>query len=81
MLANRSFGVEGVLMLLQLIRRLDSIRNLSRQGKRINGLFRLMLSPLLWELAYAETAPNRAALTRGGTDNTLDGGRLSGCIL
>jgi hypothetical protein len=41
-------GVEGVLMLPESIRRrLDSIRNLSRQGKRINGLFRLMLSPLL----------------------------------
>jgi group II intron reverse transcriptase/maturase len=66
-------GVEGVLMLPESIRRrLDSIRNLSRQGKRINGLFRLMLSPLLWEQAYAEIAPNRGALTRGVTDNTLD---------
>jgi RNA-directed DNA polymerase len=66
--------VEGVLMLPESIRRrLDSIRNLSRQGKRINGLFRLMLSPLLWEQAYAEIAPNRGALTRGVTDNMLDG--------
>ena len=66
--------VEGVLMLPESIRRrLDSIRSLSRQGKRINGLFRLMLSPLLWEQAYAEIAPNRGALTRGVTDNTLDG--------
>ena len=81
MLANRSFGVEGVLMLLQSIRRLDSIRNVSRQGKWINGLFRLMLGPLLWEQAYAETTPNRAGATRGVTDNTLDGFRLSGCIL
>ena len=67
-------AVEGVLMLPESIRRrLDSIRNLSRQGKRINGLFRLMLSPLLWEQAYAEIAPNRGALTRGVTDDTLDG--------
>jgi Reverse transcriptase (RNA-dependent DNA polymerase) len=66
--------VEGVLMLPESIRRrLDSIRNLSREGKRINGLFRLMLSPLLWEQAYAEIAPNRSALTRGVTDNTLEG--------
>jgi RNA-directed DNA polymerase len=66
--------VEGVLMLPKSIRRrLDSIRNLSRQGKRINGLLRLMLSPLLWEQAYAEIAPNRGALTRGVTENTLDG--------
>jgi hypothetical protein len=73
-LANRSLDVEGVLMLPESIRRrLDSIRNLSRQGKRINGLFRLMQSPLLWEQAYAEIAPNRGALTRGVSDNTLDG--------
>jgi len=73
-LANRSLDVEGVLMLPESIRRrLDSIRNLSRQGKRINGLFRLMLNPLLWERAYAEIAPNRGALTKGVTDNTLDG--------
>lgn len=56
-----------------LQRRLDSIRHLSRQGKRINGLFRLLLSPLLWERAYAEIAPNRGALTRGATERTLDG--------
>jgi len=36
-------------------------------------LFRPMLSPLLWEPAYAEIAPNRGALTRGITDNALDG--------
>jgi hypothetical protein len=66
--------VEGLLMLLESIRRrLDSIRNLSRQGKRINGLFRLMLSPLLWEQAHAEIAPNPGPLTRGVTDNPLDG--------
>jgi group II intron reverse transcriptase/maturase len=54
-------------------RRLDSICNLSRQGKRINGLFRLMASPDLWERAYAEIAPNQGALTRGVDDSTLDG--------
>jgi RNA-directed DNA polymerase len=61
-------------MLPQTIqRRLNSIRHLSRQGKRINGLFRLLLSPLLWERAYTEIAPNPGALTRGVTDRTLDG--------
>ena len=54
-------------------RRLDSIPDLSRQGKRINGLFRLMDCPLLWERAYAEIAANRGALTRGTTNDTLDG--------
>lgn len=61
-------------MLLDTVqRRLDSICDLSRQGKRINGLFRLMESPDLWERAYAEIASNRGALTRGVDDNTLDG--------
>jgi len=64
----------GVLMLPDTVqRRLDSIRDLSRQGKRVNGLFRLMACPLLWEQAYAEIAPNKGALTRGATGNTLDG--------
>ena len=27
----------------------------------------------MWEQAYAEIAPNRGVLTRGVTDNTLDG--------
>jgi group II intron reverse transcriptase/maturase len=61
-------------MLPQTIQcRLNSLRHLSRQGKRINGLFRLLLSPLLWERAYLEIAPNRGALTRGATERTLDG--------
>lgn len=54
-------------------RRIDSIPRLSRQGKRINGLFRMLANPLLWEWAYEEIASNRGALTRGVTDNTLDG--------
>lgn len=56
-----------------LHRRLESIPDLSKQGKRINGLSRLMAEPLLWEQAYAEIAPNRGALTPGVTDETLDG--------
>lgn len=54
-------------------KRLDSISDLSRQGKRINGLFRLMESPTLWEQAYIEIASNKGALTRGVTENTFDG--------
>ena len=56
-----------------LQRRLESIPTLSRQGKRINGLSRLMADPLLWEQVYAEIASNRGALTPGVTDETLDG--------
>jgi RNA-directed DNA polymerase len=64
----------GVLMLPDtVLRRMDSIPDLSRRGKRINGLFRLMAEPFLWERAYTEIASNRGALTRGITNNTLDG--------
>ncbi len=54
-------------------KRLDSICDLSTRGKRINGLFRLMECPDLWERAYTEIASNRGALTRGVNENTLDG--------
>ncbi|GBQ20815.1 RNA-directed DNA polymerase [Gluconacetobacter sacchari DSM 12717] len=55
-------------------KRLDSIVGLSRQGKRINGLFRLLGCPLLWEQAYEQIAPNKGALTPGtDPENTLDG--------
>ena len=37
---------EGVLMLpAQVIRRLEALGEISKQGKRLNGLFRLMESP------------------------------------
>lgn len=55
-------------------KRLDSIVELSRQGKRINGLFRLLGCSLLWERAYEQIAPNKGALTPGtDPENTLDG--------
>ena len=54
-------------------KRLGSIIDLSRQGKRANGLIRLLSSPLLWEKAYEQIAPNKGALTPGvDADNTLD---------
>lgn len=56
-----------------LQRRLDSIPDLSRQGKRINGLSRLMTEPFLWEQAYRQIASNKGATTPGVTDDTLDG--------
>jgi group II intron reverse transcriptase/maturase len=55
-------------------KRLNSIPDLSRQGKRINGLFRLLACPRIWEQAYEAIAPNRGALTPGiDPTNTLDG--------
>jgi hypothetical protein len=39
----------GVLMLPETAKkRLEALGNLSRQGKRINGLYRLMENPELW---------------------------------
>lgn len=59
---------------LTVEKRLDSIIDLSRQGKRINGLFRLLGCSSLWERAYEQVAPNKGALTPGiDPDNTLDG--------
>lgn len=59
---------------LTVEKRLDSIIDLSRQGKRINGLFRLLGCASLWERAYEQVAPNKGALTPGiDPDNTLDG--------
>ncbi|HGY1772666.1 hypothetical protein HCH73_06105 [Citrobacter koseri] len=56
-----------------LQRRLESIPALSKQGKRINGLSRIMTVPKLWLQAYEDIAPNRGATTRGVTSDTLDG--------
>lgn len=59
-------------------KRLDSIIKLSRAGKRVNGLFRLLGCPLLWERAYEQVAPNKGALTPGiDPANTLDGFSLT----
>lgn len=56
-----------------IFKRLDSLGQLSCEGKRINGLFRLMQNPILWEVAYESIYPNKGALTKGVNDNTLDG--------
>ncbi|NML91232.1 hypothetical protein HHL26_19515 [Sphingobium sp. TB-6] len=62
------------MQLLTVEKRLDSVIDLSRQGKRINGLFRLLGCPSLWERAYEQVAPNKGALTPGiDPNNTLDG--------
>ncbi|WP_166930372.1 reverse transcriptase domain-containing protein [Asaia sp. As-1742] len=54
-------------------KRLGSIINLSRQGKRVNGLFRLLGSPHLRERAYEQIASNKGATTPGiDPQNTLD---------
>lgn len=55
------------------MRRLEALGGISVQGKRVNGLYRLMECPLLWYEAYAHIAANRGATTKGTDDTTMDG--------
>ena len=54
-------------------RRLEALENISKQGKRINGLFRLMEDQILWHEAYANIYANKGAITPGVDEVTLDG--------
>jgi RNA-directed DNA polymerase len=63
-------------MLMQTVtvqKRLEALGGLARQDKRINGLFRLLASPVIWYEAYAAIHANRGALTPGVDGVTLDG--------
>ncbi len=55
-------------------KRLAALSKLSCQGKRINGLYRLLGSTYIWEQAYEMIARNKGILT-AGTDpsDTADG--------
>lgn len=55
------------------IRRLETLGMLSKQGKRVNGLFRLMGNTILWKQAYANIYANRGAVTEGADGSSLDG--------
>jgi group II intron reverse transcriptase/maturase len=54
-------------------RRIEQLPVLSRAGKRINGLHRLMRSPYLYERAYVRVSRNKGALTPGVDSETFDG--------
>jgi RNA-directed DNA polymerase len=54
-------------------RRLDALGILSQQGKRINGLCRLMENPILWKQAYVNIYANAGATTAGADGSSLDG--------
>jgi retron-type reverse transcriptase len=56
-----------------VIRRLEALGEIAKQGKRLNGLFRLMEHPLVWQEAYANIYSNHGALTPGVDGVTLDG--------
>jgi len=54
-------------------RRIEKLPALSRTGKRINGLHRLMRSPYLYERAYVRVSRNKGAMTAGVDGQTFDG--------
>src|SRR5260370_20423440 len=56
-----------------VIRRLEALGTISQQGKRLNGLFRLMENPIVWHEAYANIYANDGALTKCVDEVTLDG--------
>jgi hypothetical protein len=70
----KSTESEDVLMLsVTVMRRLEALEGISKQGKRINGLFRLMQDQILWHEAYANIYGNDGAITKGVNEVTLDG--------
>ena len=56
-----------------VIKRLAALGEISKKGKRLNGLFRLMENPILWYEAYATIYSNDGATTKGVDGRTLDG--------
>jgi group II intron reverse transcriptase/maturase len=73
-MSNQSIEKEVVLMLTDTtIRRLETLGDLAKQGKRINGIFRLMESRVLWLQAYANLHGNKGAATPGIDNSSLDG--------
>lgn len=54
-------------------RRLEALGDISKQGKCLNGLFRLLEDRILWFEAYANIYANKGAITPGVNEVTLDG--------
>jgi RNA-directed DNA polymerase len=53
---------------------MDSIAKVSKNGRKVNGLFRLLTNlEVLWKQAYANIYPNKGAVTKGVNNNTMDG--------
>ena len=62
-------------------KRLEALPDISKQGKRINGLFRLLENQELWQEAYAKIHTNKGALTRGVDSTTMDGSNSRSCLV
>src|SRR5712692_11196692 len=56
-----------------VMRRLEALGDISKQGKPLNGLFRLLEDRVLWFEAYANIYANEGAITPGVNKTTLDG--------
>ncbi|HZR41038.1 MAG TPA: reverse transcriptase domain-containing protein [Ktedonobacteraceae bacterium] len=57
----------------QVMRRLEALGDISKQGKCLNGLFRLLENQVLWHEAYANIYANKGAITPAVDEVTLDG--------
>ncbi len=56
-------------------RAIGSLPTVVRSDRRVNGLFRLIKSPSLWDQAYQKVASNKGAMTPGINGTTFDGYR------
>src|SRR3546814_415560 len=75
---TRRINGKGLLMqTATILRRIEKLPALSRAGKRINGLHRLMRSRCLYERAYDRVSRNRGAMTPGVDGQTFDGMTLA----
>lgn len=54
-------------------RQLDVIRDVSLHGRKVADCYRLMYNKELWIKAYAKLYPNAGNLTKGTTEETIDG--------
>jgi group II intron reverse transcriptase/maturase len=54
-------------------KRLEALKDISKQGKRVKDLCRLMENSELWTMAYANIYANTGAITRGIDNVTMDG--------
>jgi len=61
------------MLTVTVMRRLEALSEISKHGKRMNGLVRLLENPILWHEAYANIYANKGAITPGVDNLTLDG--------
>ena len=57
----------------RLNKRLEGIEDATKKGYLIRNLYKLMVEPDLWMMAYAKIHSNEGAVTPGVDNNTLDG--------